>query len=240
MHKCPVGSCIKISASFLFLCMLASCGIQTRSEKIAQIQSRGQSPEEQIKKIQDELRNRQEHFQEVLESAADVADYHKLLGVAYMEQKMYALGLQSLREALVIEPENEILHYLVGLAAANLARIYQQDSKEYSELIATAQHRYIRSIELNNTYADPLYALAVLYLFENESPEDALVYLDRYSAIRSNNPRSYVLYGRAYAMLNDKHQAITYYQRAADALGDAPEVKEIEENIRILRSANNE
>ena len=104
MHKCPVGSCIKISASFLFLCTLASCDIQSRSEKIAQIQSRGQSPEEKIKEIQDELSNRQEHFQEVLESAADVADYHKLLGVAYMEQKMYALGLQSLREALVIEP----------------------------------------------------------------------------------------------------------------------------------------
>ena len=197
-----------------------------------------ESPEQHIERLQKELNKRNDYYQKVLQAAADIADHHKLLGLAYMKNSMFALALQSLQEALIIEPHNEILYYLSGLAAANLAQIHQPRTTEYNDLIALAEYMYTQSIELRDNYLEPLYALSVLYLFEYQLEEQALIYLERSLMLNDQQPRIHALIARVYAQTNNNERAIYHYQKAAQMFEDEEKIANAHENIRILESVN--
>lgn len=180
------------------------------------------NPHDRLTELQQQVTEHRALLQEAVQAAASLASYNKLLAIEYINHRMYGLALESLEEAIFIEPENEILFYLAGLSSANLAQATLAHA-EQQQLLNDAEQFYLRSIELYPDYADARYALSVLYIFELEAPRAALPQLGHLIEIERANARGYILLGRAHFSMGEFATALQYYQEAEALTQDEDE-----------------
>lgn len=193
-----------------------------------------------IQKYSDAIEESRDTFQAAVQAAGRVAYFNKLLAIEYIKVGMFGLALESLQEALLIEPNNEILLYLSGVSAMHLGRIYLPSNPAREQLVMYAEHALQRSIDLNADYADPLFAISMLYVFERSESDRALPYLEQLRAVDENNPHAHALLGRVYTERDEVALATQSYRRAAD-LYDNPEYRRQSlENIAIIQSWSGE
>ena len=172
-------------------------------------------PENRLAELQQEVERRQQEFQQAIQAAANLADAHKLLAVAYLNHNMHGEALKSLQQAIAIEPENEILFYLAGLSSANFA-LALVSPLEQQQFLVQAESYYLRAVELLPNYPDALYALSALYLFELEAPSQALPHLIHLAEIERNNSRVHILLGRTYVAIGQLELALQHYHTAEE------------------------
>jgi tetratricopeptide (TPR) repeat protein len=175
-----------------------------------------------------------------VKDAAQTGVYWKILASRFQDKAMYFEAIDALERAIDITPSDEMLHYLLGLNAAYGAKSaydYQGEgaigerSQRYFDL---AERAYLRSIELEPRYNQARFALAVLYIYELERPEEGITQLSAYMEDRSGDVDAMLMMARAFYMLERYREAVNWYDRAIPLIKDAGQRAETEENRRFV------
>jgi tetratricopeptide (TPR) repeat protein len=177
-----------------------------------------------------------------VKDAAQTATYWKILSIRFQDKGMFVEAVKALRRAIEIMPDDETLHYLTALNAAQAAKSafdYEEGSggsgaasRRYLNL---AEAAYLRAIEIEESYTQARYGLAVLYVFELDRPADAVPQLRRYMENRSGDADSMFLLARALYMLGEYEEALNWYERGIPLTKDAARKAEAESNRNFIR-----
>ena len=107
-----------------------------------------------------------------VKDAAQTGVYWKILATRFQDREMFLEAIKALAEAIKYTPDDEVLHYLTGLNAAQAAKsLYDYDTGNggrgavSSRYFKLAEDAYLRAVELEPSYTQARYALAVLYTF---------------------------------------------------------------------------
>lgn len=234
MDRWLIFFCIVLITSITF----NSCdsSLLRKRHDVQSLQSVGPDTDERIAQYRDAIKKNKSEFQQAIQAAGRIARFNKLLAIQYMEVGMFGLALESLQEALLIEPQNEVLFYLSGVSSMQVAKVYPVANAEYTRLINDAEYAFQRSAELNKEYTDPLLALSMLYIFNKEEPNLALPLLERLRGLEPSNPHVHALIGRVHVADGDFAQATQSYQLAAELYNETEYRQQSLDNIATIES----
>jgi tetratricopeptide (TPR) repeat protein len=162
------------------------------------------------------LRQAIAHYEKKIEAhvkdAAQTGVYWKILGTRFRDKGMHVEALNAYQKAVQYNTDDAVLHYLIGVSAASAAKAaYGQQDYEAAFFYATAERGYKTAIDLQEGYTQALYALAVLYVFELESPQDAIPLFENYRKYNSADVDGLFVLARAYFMTENYEQAAAVY-----------------------------
>ncbi|MDR2342902.1 MAG: tetratricopeptide repeat protein [Spirochaetaceae bacterium] len=175
-----------------------------------------------------------------VKDAAQTGVYWKILASRFQDKQMHFEAIDALQRAIEITPGDETLHYLLGLNAAYAAKsayehqgagVPGERSRAYFDL---SERAYLRSIELEPAYNQARFALAVLYIYELERPEEGISHLSAYMEGRSGDLDAMFMMARAFYMLGRYREAVDWYDRAIPLVKDKGQRAEAEENRRYI------
>ncbi len=140
--------------------------------------------------------------------------YYSALAFEYMDMQIYREALINLEKAIGIFPQNKLLYYYAGISAANigksLVRVEMTDERERWERDAEAY--YMRALELDEKYADALYALSVLRFYELERPYDAGKLLEKLLEVQTRYTDARFLLANVYYVTSRYDDAVEQYE----------------------------
>ena len=152
--------------------------------------------------------------------ARDVARtglYWKILAVRLQDQRLHGEALEALARAINYTPEDPALHYYTGISAGIMAKSQHifpgRDISLRNQYFALAEDSFLRAIELDDRYLRPRYSLGVLYVFDLDRPEEAIVHLERCLEISRNDVDAMLVLARAHFMLTNFQAAVDIYDR---------------------------
>jgi tetratricopeptide (TPR) repeat protein len=175
-----------------------------------------------------------------IKDAAQTGVYWKILSSRFQSKQMYFEAIDALENAIRIAPADETLHYLLGLNAAYAAKSahdYRGNAggggvtRHYFDL---AEAAYLRAIELEPTYGQARFALAVLYIYELNRPEDGIEQLVSYMETRSGDADAMFMMARAFYMQGRLREAVDWYDKGIPLSNDKDKKAEAEENRRYI------
>jgi cytochrome c-type biogenesis protein CcmH/NrfG len=168
-----------------------------------------------------------------VQAAMRQATYLKLLAQEYMRSELYGPALDTLEEALIIEPRNQVLHQLSGVCAGFLAKV--QTRPEARELyLARAETAYLTALEIDPDYLDGLYGLAALYHFEMGRHLEAIKLLDTLLAKAPGHVSGLFVLARSHVMLGNVDDAVAAYDRIIDSAADRGLATQARRNRQLL------
>jgi len=193
------------------------------SRRMAEISPRG-GPPETIDGLRQAIALYEDQIERNVREGAQTGVYWKILATRLSDRNMHKDALDALERAIHFNTEDPALFYMTGISAGSVAKSIVGFSvnaeAEREHYFRLAERSYLRALELDITYTRAMYGLAVLYAFELNRPEDAIVQLERFMQILpSDIPAMFVL-ARAYFMTENFSQAIELYGRIADRTRD--------------------
>jgi tetratricopeptide (TPR) repeat protein len=217
----------------LLLLVLSSCGPDDpRLESMVNLE-----PEPPSSDRVEELRALVDQYDAVLadavKAASGKADALKLLAQEYMRHQLYGPALEALDEAIRIQPQNRVLHYLAGAAAGFVGKS-QARADIRRAYLDRAERSYRLAIEAAPDYIDARYGLAVLYVFELSEPVRALTHLEHVLGISEGHVPSLFVLARAHVALGNVDDAIDAYERIIQVAQDNESRQRAERNRQLL------
>lgn len=194
-----------------------------------------------IEELQAAINTYQSKVNEILDREQKIGIWYKILGRRYMDKKMYTKALEAFRGALEYFPENQHVFYQIGICAAHVAKstldypnMSLTERQDYFDLAASS---YRRAIELDPHYTRASYALAILYVFELNRPEDAIAIMEPVAQREKKPLDSLFILGRAYYMTGQYEKAIAMYERIIKTSGSAEQRADAERNKAFIEKA---
>jgi len=167
-----------------------------------------------IRELEQGIRRYRGEVERTVKGTAQLEVYYKMLGAAYMQRGMYQPAYEALQQALAIQSENPILFYYAALCSASLSKA-QGQAAERTGWLERSQWHYLRALELDPGYVDALYGLAVLYVFELQRPQEAVVLLERLLRRETRNTPAQLLLGNAYYRAGRLEDALVVFRDVA-------------------------
>jgi tetratricopeptide (TPR) repeat protein len=172
-----------------------------------------------------------------VQDAAQAGVYWQILGTRFREKEMYLDASDAFEHAIQYTPDDASLHYLLGLCAGNAAKsLYDTYNRtgQQSKLNKSAENAFLRAIELEPDYVQARYALATLYAFNMNEPQNAITQLATYLQEKTDDADAMFLMGREYYALGQKQQAISWYQKGIQSTTDEASIAEAQKNIDTI------
>ncbi len=196
--------------------LISSCSESRNRESLA---GRMAEDDERISELKADIRAVDKQVEKTIEAVRDKGTYWRLLGLKYMDYKMWGEALSAFDEATAIYPESAALLYNRALTAAQMA--LASDTPELkSAYIARAETGYRRAISVDPRYTSSLYALSVLLVFELDRPLEALPLLQDFLKIERSNINGRFLLARVYLEAGMKSEALNLYEEIMDLAKD--------------------
>ena len=151
------------------------------------------------------------------ESVAIVKDLNEI-AMAHIDRKEYNLAIETIKKAILIEPENHLLYDRLGM-------VYT-DNKEYHSAIES----YKKSLEINPNNASILNNIGFLYYNINQFDLAVECFKKGYS-LDPDYVNSLLNLANAYKCKNMIEEALTYYRKLLSLKINYKELYFIEENI---------
>ena len=186
-----------------------------------------------IKELEAVVEQHGETVSRKVEAGLKQADALKLLGQEYLRHGLYGPALDALEDAIRIQPQNHVLHYLAGVSAGHIGKA-QARRELGAAYLERAERSYLRAVELAPDYIDGLYALAVLYVFELGRPFEAMPHLRRVLDRSAGHVPSLFVLARAHLALGNVDDAIAAYDRIIASGVDVETRRNAERNRRLL------
>jgi tetratricopeptide (TPR) repeat protein len=179
---------------------------------------------QRVEEIEREIRRYHKEVDRTVDATGELGVYYKMLAIEYMRGAMYGAAYDALEQAIAIQPENPILFYYSAVCAARMGKA-QVISEDRQRWLDRSEALYRRAITLDPSYADALYGLSVLYVFELGRPEEAEDLLERLLAVESKEIDGRFLLARVYYSLGKLENAIELY-REIESLTDVKQIRE--------------
>jgi tetratricopeptide (TPR) repeat protein len=186
------------------------------SKRIAELSPRG-GPPETIEGLRQAIALYEAQIERNVAEGAQTGVYWKILATRLADRNMHNDALLALERALYFNPEDPVLYYLTGVSAAVTAKTqigFSPDAqREKERYFSLAENAYLRALDLDITYTRAMYGLGVLYSFELDRPDDAIVHLEHYLQILPSDISAMFVLARAHYMLENYQQAVDFYDR---------------------------
>jgi len=186
--------------------------------RIAELSPRG-GPPETIEGLRAAIALYEKQIERNVTEGAQTGVYWKILATRLADRNMYNDALNALERAVYFNSEDTILYYLTGVSAAHVAKskvgFSPNAEKEREHYFSLSEKAYLRALELDVTYTKAMYGLAILYAFELDRPQDAVVHLERYLQIQPSDISALFVLARAYFMSENFSRAVEIYDRIA-------------------------
>jgi tetratricopeptide (TPR) repeat protein len=197
-------------------CALSSCGGKSFSQLMSiEERTKDKNNPANAFEIQAAILEYQKVVDQKVHASDRIAYYYKLLGMDYMERKMYGEAYKAFVSGIEISPQNPNLFYNAGLCAGYMskAEIGLADGSEEKRLdcLSKAEKAYKRALEIDPQHDKTMYALAVLYVFELNRPADAVPYLATYMERNKNDFNSRFVMARVYYLQKRYDEAVGMY-----------------------------
>lgn len=213
--------------------VVASCDRGPDVSGIAHLDGGGPPSRERVEELRRLVEEYGRSVNEKVQAVGRQADYLKLLSQAYLQQGLFGPAYDALAEALVLQPDNPVLHQLAGVSAARIGKAQGRPTVR-AEYYAIAEHHYLRSIDIDPGYIDALYGLSILYVFEVNRPIDAIPYLERILDRSAGHTAALFVLARAHVELGNREAAINAYDRIVARSTDADSRARADRNRRLL------
>jgi tetratricopeptide (TPR) repeat protein len=191
------------------------------ARRIAELSSHG-GPPETIEGLIRAIELYKDQHERNIKEAAQTGVYWKILAMRYADRNMHNNALEALEWAIYYNGEDPFLFYLRGISAAEVAKnssgISSNEKERYFEI---AERAYLRALEFDITYTRAMYGLGVLYAFELNRPDDAIVQLERFLQIRPSDIDAMAILAYAHYINEDFSRAIDLYDRIANRTNDS-------------------
>lgn len=219
-----------------------SCGaVQTRRElsvRMAEIDGAA-GDDDRTAELRGRIRGVERDVERTLESVQDKGTYWRLLGMKYMDYQMWGEAYKALDEAVSIYPQNAALLYNRSLCAAQTA-LSADSPEERRSLIQRAEAGYRRALDVDPRYTPAMYALAVILIFENDSPQEAAGRLEDYLEIERSDTSARFLLARAYLSGGRDGDALRLYDQIIRLASEPAEKAKAEELYRRTAEGDRE
>jgi tetratricopeptide (TPR) repeat protein len=206
------------------------------ASRIADLSPRG-APPGTIEDLRKAIDLYQKKIDEHVRDAAQTGVYWKILGSRLIDKKLYGEALEALENAVSYYPEDETIHYLIGLSAGTLAKSEYFSRAEAVRHFDISESAYRRAIDIDGNYGKALYGISVLYVFELERPADAVPYLERFLDINKSDTDAMFVLARAYYMTQKYEEAVGMYDRIIGLTKDAAVKNQAEQNKQQVMGA---
>lgn len=231
-------------AVLVFLClsmMMSSCTNSAFMRKLQDLELGVKNPSS-IEELETAIKKYQGKVDSIIMSEQRVGIWYKMLGRRYMDKKMYKKAIECFRSALEYYPENQHLFYQIGICAGVIAKgalkypgeTSTDNRQEYFDLSVSS---YKRAVEIDPNYTRAVYALSVLYVFELNRPQDAIMIMEPIAAKEKKPLDSLFILGRAYFMTGQYQKALAAYDRIIKTSGSAEQRADAERNKAFVQNA---
>jgi tetratricopeptide (TPR) repeat protein len=201
--------------------------------------SPGGGPPETIEGLRQAIALYEDQIEKNVREGAQTGVYWKILGVRLADKGLHNDALAALEKAVYFNSDDAVLFYLTGVSAANVAKSKVGFSLnavgERDQYYRLSESSYLRALEIDITYTKAMYGLAVLYVFELDRPQDAVVYLERYLQIQSLDISAMFVLARAYFMTENFSRAVEIFDRIASRTKDQKVREEALNNREIIQ-----
>jgi tetratricopeptide (TPR) repeat protein len=210
------------------------------AKRIAELSPRG-GPPETIDGLRQAIAIYENQIERNVREGAQTGIYWKILAIRLADKGLDSDALDALERAIYYNSEEPILFYLTGVSAAKVAQkkigFTANDREEKERYYQLSENAYLRALELDATYTKAMYGLAVLYAFELDRPQDAVVQLDRYLQIQKSDINAMFILARSYYMMRSFSSAIEVYERIVSRTKDQKIKEEAFKNMDIVRES---
>lgn len=209
-----------LAAGILFGALFCGCslnGKQILAKRIQNMQKSSGNPVT-IEEIKDAIRKYDAEAQELQQKNAKIGLWYKILGTRYIDRKMYGEALECFQRALEFYPENPNLYYYVGICAGYMSKASLdfnatgsfEKKKNYLKL---AESAYLRAVDIDARFANALYGLGILYMYELDDAEKAVTYLERYLDIETRSIDGMFALAGAYYVNDEFDKSVALYDK---------------------------
>ncbi|MDR0323149.1 MAG: tetratricopeptide repeat protein [Treponema sp.] len=208
------------------------------AKRIAELSPNGGTPET-IDGLKTAIALYEDQIERNVREGVQTGAYWKILATRLADSNMHNDALNALERAIYFNSEDPFLYYLAGVTAANVANSvvgFSADSiNEKERYFRLSENSYKRALELNITYAKPMYGIALLYVFDLDRPGDAIMYLERLLQVTPADTSAMFVLARAYYMIENLQKAVEIYDKIAERTKDKNIREEALNNIDIIQ-----
>ena len=209
--------------------------------RIAELSPRG-APPQSIEDLRKAIALYEKKIDEHVKDVAQTGIYWKILGSRLMDPRpgykpLYGEALKALENAARYYPEDETIHYLIGVAAGSLAGSEYFSPADQGEHYRLAEAAYLRAIGLQGRYAKALYGLGVLYAYNLGRPEEAIPYMELYMDINKRDTDGMFVLASARYLTGDFSRAADLFDTIIGTTKDQAVRKKAEENKQQVMDA---
>jgi len=208
------------------------------AKRISELSPRG-GPPETIDGLKQAIALYEDQIERNVREGAQTGVYWKILATRLADKGLHNDALEALERAIYFNTDDPILYYLTGVSAANVAKskvgFTANVEVEKDRYYRLSENSYLRALELDVTYTKAMYGLAVLYVFELDRPQDAIVHLERYLQLQPSDISAMFILARACYMTEDFQRAVEVYDRIAARTKNQKEKEEALNNREFIQ-----
>lgn len=222
--------------------LLASCGDSSNRADLAARMAADDGDAEndqRISELKGDIRGVEKLVEKTLDAVRDEGTYWRLLGMKYMDYQMWGKAIEAFDEAVSIYPEHSVLLYNRALSAGQMA--LSIDTPELkTAYFERSEAGYRRALALDPKYSPPMYALAVLLVFELNRPMEAAPLLEDFLKIERSDINGRFLLARVYLEAGRASDALNLYDEIIRTAQDKSDVTQAEDLYNRVAGGNYE
>ncbi len=233
---------IKLRCFFILLITgLISCGKNDNrtvlAKRLMELEGNLEEPE-RIRELKFKIRAVDSEVEKTLELVEDKATYWRLLGLKYMDYKMWGKAAEAFDEAIELTPDHAVLLYRKALCIGQLS-LSIADEELKRKYMEEARNGYQRVLAIDPRYTPAMYALAVIYVFETGEYLKAAELLNNLLKIERSDIQARFLLARSLMEIGKTADALDVYSdivRSAERDSDKKKAEDLYK--RILEDAD--
>lgn len=181
-----------------------------------------------ITELKADIRGVEKEVEKTIEAVRDKGSYWRLLGMKYMDYRMWGEAVDAFNEAIEIYPEYPALLYNRALSTGQLA-LSANSPESRKAYIEKAENGYRRTLTVDPGYTPAMYALAALLVFELDRPREAGPLLEDYLEIERSDVNGRFLLARVYLEAGRAGDALNLYDEITEIAVDQADVIKAED-----------
>jgi len=210
------------------------------AKRIADLSPRGGGPPETIEDLKAAIAAYEDQIEQNVKDGVQTGIYWKILAIRLSDRGMHREALEAFERALQFKGDDPTLFYLVGesasAAASETLGFSGKSDAEKQRYLNLAESAYLRSIQLDATYAKPRLGLGILYTFEMNRPAQAIPHLERFRELVPKDLKGMFVLARAYYMTESYDRAIELYDLIISQSKDPKVRAEAQNNKETIRN----